>query len=234
MRGAGKVYGVQTGAPGGSGREADGGNGGACVSRNWRPAPCATAGDFDYAVHGDGNGLQAGGNRGTGAVCARTEDVLAHGWGADLERGGGAGVQPASGDARFRSRCAFVWRDEERVDGCGGGGVLSSGTGGEFLVCAQARDAAGIENALHGGADGGVADEQSLAAECGARERDGANAGTGSEEDSASQDCVSGGGERRVRASSPGGDSEDTGALFFLCMERRRIRGAVDVFVRHD
>src|SRR5208282_5495896 len=156
MRGAGKVYGVQTGAPGGSGREVDGGDGGACVSRNWGPASCATAGDFDYAVDGNGDGLQAGGNRGAGAVCARAENVPTHGWGADLERGGGAGAQPGAGDARFGSGCAFVRRDQERVDGRGGGGVLSSGTGGEFLVCAQARDATGLENALHGGADGGA------------------------------------------------------------------------------
>src|SRR5208282_4483476 len=203
MRGAGKVYGLQTGAPGGSGREADGGDGGACVSRNWGPTPCATAGHFDYTVDRNGDGLQAGRNRGTGAVCPRTENVPAHGWGANLECGGGAGAQPAASDARSGSGCAFVWRDEERVNGCGGGGVLSSGTSGEFLVCAQAGDAAGFEDAVHGGADGSAADERSLAAEREACERDGATAGTGSEEDSASQDCVSGRGERRVCASSP-------------------------------
>src|SRR4029077_18400421 len=103
------------------------------------------------------------------------------------------------------SGCAFVWRDEERVNGSGSGGVLSSGAGGGFLVCAQAGDATGIEDALHVGADGGAADERSLAAKCGTREPDGAFAGTGTEEDSASQDCVSGGGEWGICANSTRG-----------------------------
>src|ERR1019366_3500008 len=231
---AGKVYGLQAGASGSAGREADRGNGGARVSRNWRPASRAAAGDFDYAIDRDGHSVQAGRNRGAGAVCPRAENVPAHRRGADFKRRGGAATDPAAGDARFGSGCAFVWRDEERVDGRGGGGVLSPGTGGGFLVCAQAGDAVGIEDALHVGADGGAADGRSLAAECGAREPHGATAGTGSEEDSASQDCVSSGGERGVCANSSGGDSEDTGALLLLCVARRGDGGAVDVLDRRD
>src|SRR5260370_2634023 len=155
---------------------------------------------------GDGDGVEAGGNRVAGAVRARAKNVLAHGWGADFKRGGSAETNAAAGDARFGRRCAVVWRDEKRVDGRGGGGVLSSGTGGGFFVCAQAGDATGIEDALHVGADGGAADERPLAAECGAREPDGATAGAGSEENFASQDCVSSGGEQGVCANSAGGD----------------------------
>jgi hypothetical protein len=118
-------------------REVDGGNGGACVSRNWRSASRAAAGDFDYAIDRDGDRVQASGNRSPGAVCARAEDVPAHGRGADFERGGGAETDPAAGDARSGSGCAFVWRDEERVDGRGGGGVLSSGAGEIFCLCAS-------------------------------------------------------------------------------------------------
>src|SRR5271157_5599742 len=231
---AGKAYGLQAGASGSAGREADGGNGGTCVSRNWRPASRAAAGNFDYAIDRDGHRVQTGRSRGAGAVCPRAQDVFARGWSADFKRRGSAATNPAAGDARFGSGCAFVWRDEERVDGRGGGSVLSSGTGGGFFICAQAGDAAGIEDALHVGADGGAADGRSLAAECGAREPHGATAGTGSEEDSASQDCVSSGGERGVCANSSGGDSEDTGALLLLCVERRGVGGSVDVLVRHD
>src|SRR5260370_37121782 len=183
---------------------------------------------------GGGDSVEAGGNRVAGAVRARAKNVLAHGWGADFKRGGSAETNAAAGDARFGSRCAFVWRDEKRVDGRGGGVVLSSGTGGGFFVCAQAGDATGIENALHVGADGGPADGRSLAAQRGAREPDGATAGTGSAEDSARQDCVSSGGERGVCANSSGGDSEDTGALLLLCVEGRGVGGALDVFIRHD
>ncbi len=100
-------------------------------------------------------------------------------------------LDPAAGDARFGSGCAFVWRNEERVDGRGGGGFLSPGNGGGFPVCAQAGDATGIEDALHVGTDGGAPDQRSLAAECGARQPDGATAGTGSEEDSTSRrSCI--------------------------------------------
>src|SRR6266852_1685602 len=234
MWGAGEVYGLQTGASGSAGREAYGGNGGPCISRNRRPASCAAAGDFDYAIDRDGDSVQAGRSRGAGAVRARAENVLAHGWGADFKRGGGAATDSSAGDARFGRRCAVVWRDEKRVDGRGGGGVLSSGTGGGFFVCAQAGDATGVENALPVGANGGAADGRPLAAECGAREPDGATAGTGSEEDSASQDCVSSGGKRGVCANSAGSDSEDTGALLLLCVERRGVGGALDVFIRHN
>src|ERR1019366_3550176 len=174
---AGKVYGLQTRASGRAGREVDGGNGGACLSRNWRPASCAAAGDFDYASDRDGHGVQAGGNRGTGAVCPRAGNVLARGRGANCKRRGGAATNATPGDARLGSGRAFAWRDEERFDGRGGGGVFSSGTGGRFL-----------------------------AAKCGAREPDGAPAGTGSEENSASQGCVSRGGEWSVCANSAGGD----------------------------
>src|ERR1039458_6815456 len=208
MWGAGKVYGLQTGAVGSARRQADGGHGGPCVSRNWRPASRAAAGDFDYASDRDGDGVPAGGNRGSGALCPRTENVFAHGWGADLKRRGGAATDSASSDARFGSGCALVRRDQERTNGRGGGGVLSSGTGGGFFVCAQAGDAVGVEDALHVGADGGAADERSLAAERGACQPHGATAGAGSEEDSASQDCVSRAGERRVCADSAGGDRQ--------------------------
>src|SRR5713226_3116012 len=234
MWGAGEVYGLQTGAPASAGREADVGNGGPCISRNRRPASRTAAGNFDYAIDRAGDSVQAGGNRGAGAVRARAENVLAHGWCADFKRGGGAATDSSAGDARFGRRCAVVWRDEKRVDGRGGGGVLSSGTGRGFFVCAQAGDATGVENALPVGADGGAADGRPLAAKRGALEPDGATAGTGSEEDSASQDCVSSGGERGVCANSAGSDSEDTGALLLLCVERRGIGGAVDVFIRHN
>src|SRR5208282_5603214 len=235
MRRAGEVYGLQTGAPGGAWWEVDGGNGDAGVSRNWGPASCATASDFDYAVDGDGDGVQAGRDRGAGAVCPRAENVLAHGRGADLKRCSGAATVSlaAAGDTGFGSGCAFVRGDQEWFDGGGGGGVLSSGARRGFFVSAQARDAVGIEDALHGGADGSAADERSLATECGAREPDGATAGRRSEEDSASQDYVSSGGEWRVRASSTGGDQEDTGAVLFLCVERGGVSGAMDVLVRH-
>src|SRR4029077_7894133 len=133
------------------------------------------------------------------------QDVTAHGWGADFKCRGGPATNPAPGHARSGSGCAFVWRDEERPDGRGGGGLLSSGTGGGFFVCAQAGDATGIEDALHVGADGGVADGRSLAAQCGTREPDGTIAGTGSKEDSASQDCVSGRGEWGICANSTRG-----------------------------
>src|ERR1019366_6898756 len=185
------------------------------VSRSWRPASRAAAGDFDYASDRDGDGVPAGGNRGSGALCPRTENVFAHGWGADLKRRGGAATDSASSDARFGSGCALVRRDQERTNGRGGGGVLSSGTGGGFFVCAQAGDAVGVEDALHVGADGGAA-------------------GAGSEEDSASQDCVSRGGERGVCADSAGGNSEDTGPVLLLRLERRGVGGAMDVLIRHD
>src|ERR1019366_4924260 len=206
MWGAGKVYGLQAGAVGSARRQADGGHGRPCVPRNWRPAPRAAEGDFDYASDRDGDGVPAGGNRGSGALCPRTENVFAHGWGADLKRRGGAATDSASSDARFGSGCALVRRDQERTNGRGGGGVLSSGTGGGFFVCAQAGDAVGVEDALPVGADGGAADGRSLAAKCGAREPDGAPAGTGSEENSASQGCVSRGGEWSVCANSAGCD----------------------------
>src|SRR5208282_6141650 len=233
---AGKVYGLQTGASDSARRQADGGNGGPCLSRNWRPASRATAGDFDYASNRDGDGVQAGRNRGSSAVCPRAENVLAHGWGEDRKRRGSAAALTilAAGDGRFGSGCAFVRRDEERFDGRGGGSVFSSGTGGGFFVCAQAGDAVGVEDALHVGADGSAADERSLAAECRACQPDGATAGAGSEEDSASQDCVSRGGERRVCANSAGGNQEDPRALFLLCVERRGVGGALDVLVRHN
>src|SRR6266481_5489309 len=194
----GEVHGLQADTFSSTGREADGRNCGPCVSRNWGPASCAAAGDFDYAIDRNGDYIQTGGNRGAGAVCPRTQDVSAHGRGADFKCRGGAATDPPPGDARSGSGYAFVWRDEERADGRGGGGVLSPRTGGRFFVCAQAGDAAGIENALHVGADGGAAVGRSLAAECGTREPDGATPGTGDKEDSASQDCVSGGGERGV------------------------------------
>ena len=206
MRRAGEVYRLQASAAGGASRETDGGNGGARISRDWGPASCAAAGDFDYAIDRNGDRVQAGGNRGAGAVCPCTQDISAHGRGADFKCRGSAATDPPPGDARSGSGCAFVWRDEEWVDGSGGGGVLSSGTGGRFLVCAQAGDATGIENALHVGADGGAAVGRSLVAECGTREPDGATAGTGSEEDSASQDCVSSGGERCVCENSSRGN----------------------------
>src|ERR1019366_7883087 len=129
---------------------------------------------------------------------------------------------------------AFVGRNEKRFDGRGGGGVLSSGTGGGFFVRAQAGDAAGLEDALHGGADGSVADQRSLAKERGARQPDGATAGAGIEEDSANLDCVPGGSERGVCANSSGGNPEDPGTVFLLCLERRGVAGALDVLVRHD
>src|SRR5208282_3625071 len=231
---AGKVYGLQTGSTGRAGRQAHGRDGGPRLSRHWGPASCTAAGDFDYAIDRNGDGVQAGGNRGAGAVCPRAENVSAHGWGADFKCGGGAAAQLAAGDTRFGSRCSLVRWDEKRVDGSGGGGVLSSGTGGGFFVCAQAGDAAGVENALHVGADGGAAVQRPLAAECGARQPDGATAGAGSKENSASQDCVSGGGEWGVCANSSGGNSENPGALFLLCVERRGVSGALDVLVRHE
>src|ERR1035437_430169 len=165
---AGKVYGLQTGAVGSARRQADGGHGGPCVPRNWGPAPRAAEGDFDYASDRDGDSVPAGGNRGSGALCPRTENVLAHGWGAYFKRSGGAATDFTAGNARSRSRCSFVRRDEERDDGRGGGGVLSSGTGGGFLVCAQAGDAVGVQDALHVGADGGPADQRAVRAEGGA------------------------------------------------------------------
>src|ERR1700674_4464152 len=202
MRCAGKVYRLQTCASCSAGWEIDGGNCGPWVPGNRGPASRAGAGNFDYASDRDGNCLQGGRNRGAGAVCPSTQDVPAHGWGADFKRRDGPAPNPAPGDARSGSGCPFVWRDEEWVDGRGGGGVLSPGAGGGFFVCAEAGDATGIEDALHVGADGGAADERSLAAQCGTREPDGATAGTGSEEDSASQDCVPGGGEWGVCANS--------------------------------
>src|SRR5437879_9668127 len=185
-----KVYRLQTCASGSAGWEIDGGNCGPWVPGNRGSASCATAGDFDYASDRNGDRLQGGRNRGAGAVCPRTQDVPAHGRGADFKRRGSPATNTAPSHARFGSGCAFVWRDEERADGRGGGGVLSSGTSGGFLVCAQAGDATGIENALHVGADGGAADRRSLAAQCGTREPDSATAGTGSEEDSGTQDRV--------------------------------------------
>src|SRR5208337_4384959 len=231
---AGKVYGLQTGSTGRAGRQAHGRDGGPRLSRHWGPASCTAAGDFDYAIDRNGDGVQAGGNPGAGAVCPRAEDVFAHGWGSDFKCGGGAAAYFAAGDARFGSGCTLVRRDEERVDGSGGGGVLSSGTGGGFFVCAQAGDAAGVEDALHVGADGSVADERSVAAERGAREPNGATAGAGSKEDPANHDRVPGGGERGVCANSSGGNPENPGAIFLLCVERRGVGGALDVFLRHD
>src|ERR1700687_2094650 len=162
MRCAGKVYRLQTRASCSAEWEIDGGNCGPWVPGNRGPASCATAGNFDYASDRDGDCLQGGGTPGAGAVCPRAEDVPAHGWGADFKRRGGAATNSAPGDARSGSGCAFVWRHKERVDGSGGGCLLSSGTGGRFLVCAQAGDATGLEDALHVGADGGAADGRSL------------------------------------------------------------------------
>src|SRR5260370_35248512 len=156
MWSAGEVYRLQTGASGSAGREAYGGNGGPRVPRNWGPASCAAAGDLDHAIDRNGNRVQAGGSRGAGAVRARAENVLAHGWGADLKRGSGAATNTAAGNARFGSRCAFVWRDEKRVEGRGGGVVLSSGTGRGFFFCLQAGDATAIYNALQARARAGV------------------------------------------------------------------------------
>src|SRR5271156_6580246 len=144
---AGKAYRLQTDSADKAGREVDGGNRGACVSRNWGPTSCAAAGDLDYAIDRNGDCIQAGGNQGAGAVCARAKNVPAPGRSANFECRGGAGADPAASYSLFRSRCSFVWRDEERIDGSRGGGVLSSGTGGELSVCAQAGDATGIEDA---------------------------------------------------------------------------------------
>src|SRR5208282_316682 len=205
MWGAGKVYGLQARTSGSTGWKADSGNGGACLSRNWRPASRAAASNFDHAIDRDGHRLQAAGNRGAGAVCPRAENVPARGRRADLERCGGAAANPAAGNAGFGSRCALVWRNEERVDGRGGSSFLSSGTGGGLFVRAEAGDATGIEDALPVGADGSATDERSLAEECRAREPDGATAGTGSKEDSATEDYISRGSERGIRANSARG-----------------------------
>src|SRR5258708_31491316 len=55
MRCAGKVYRLQADTSGSAGREADGGNSGAGVSRNWGPASRAAAGGIDYAIDGNGD-----------------------------------------------------------------------------------------------------------------------------------------------------------------------------------
>src|SRR5260370_42161178 len=96
---AGKVYGLQTGASHSARGQADGRNSGPCVSRNWGPASRSAEGDFDYPSNRDGDGVQAGGNRGAGTVCPRTENVFAYGRGADRKRRGGAAtvVIPAAG-----------------------------------------------------------------------------------------------------------------------------------------
>src|SRR5271155_3067872 len=159
MWSARKVYGLQTRASGSAGREADGGNSGPRVSRNRRSASRPAAGDFHYTVDRDGHSLQAAGNRSAGTVRSRAENVPAHGRGADFKCRGRPATEPAAGNARSGSGCAFVWRNKERADGSGSRGVLSSGAGRGLLVRAQAGDATGVEDALHVGADGGVADQ---------------------------------------------------------------------------
>src|ERR1019366_9215074 len=100
--------------------------------------------DYDYARDRDGHGVQAEGNRGAGAVCPRAGNVLARGRGANCKRRAGEATNATPGDARLGSGRAFAWRDEERLDGSGGGGVFSSRTGGGFFVFAQAGNAAGV------------------------------------------------------------------------------------------
>src|ERR1700733_2528567 len=126
---SGKAYGLQADSFDGAGRQVDPQNGGTGLSRNWRPASRSAAGDFDYAIDRDGDGLQAGRDRGARAVCPRAKNVPAHGWSADFERGGRPATKPAAGNVRFGGRCAFVRRNEERVDGRRSRGLLSSRTG---------------------------------------------------------------------------------------------------------
>jgi threonine aldolase len=123
---------------------------------------------------------------------------------------------------------------KERVDGRRGCGFLSSGTGEDFLfVRKQGMQLASKMRYMS------AQMEALLTNDLWRRNAEHANRMARLLEQEVkkiprAQDCVSGGGERGIRANSARSDREDTGAVLLLCVERRGVGGAVDVLIRHD
>src|SRR5205085_10738962 len=96
---SGEAYGMQGDPTAPSRWEDHRGPSAARLSRDWRPASCAIAGDLDHAIDRDGDHLSAWGNPGAGGFRASARHVSALGWGADCERRGLAGAGFARGDS---------------------------------------------------------------------------------------------------------------------------------------